>query len=86
LAGYAVTKGGASGLDVVPLTATGPIPLSFDVSMGVKKGARELKVRLEQFLDRREAEITKVLDDYGVPRVAASAPGSPMPAPNGPAR
>jgi mxaJ protein len=86
LAGYAATKGGASDLAVVPLAENGPIPFSFDVAMGVKKGAKELKARLDQFLDRRDAEIRKILDSYGVPRVAASVPGSQEPVPSGPAR
>jgi mxaJ protein len=58
-----------SALEIVPLVDGGPIPLSFEVSMGVKKGARELRAELETALARHDAEIMKILDDYGVPRL-----------------
>ena len=35
--------------------------------MGVKKGNDALLKRLEKVLDQRQAEITKILKDYGVP-------------------
>jgi mxaJ protein len=69
-AGYFVKKQvPSSTLEVVSLQEPGPIPLSFDISMGVKKGEKELRADLEGALTRREAEILKILDDYGVPRL-----------------
>jgi mxaJ protein len=80
-AGYFAKKQASVALEVVPLEVTGPIPLSFDISMGVKKGERELKTELEGALTRREAEILKILDDYGVPRLAVVGGGAPPPGP-----
>jgi mxaJ protein len=83
-AGYFVKKRGVSTLEVVPLSDSGPVPLSFEISMGVKKGERELKGELEASLVRRQAEIAKILDDYGVPRLALTAgSGPPGPGPGG---
>ncbi|MFQ5804428.1 MAG: quinoprotein dehydrogenase-associated putative ABC transporter substrate-binding protein, partial [Candidatus Methylomirabilales bacterium] len=50
-------------------------PMSFAISMGVKKGNNALKVQLEQMLKRRQAEIRQILEEYGVPLVAAQASG-----------
>lgn len=62
-------------LEIVPLQDPGPIPLSFDISMGVKKGEKELRAELEASIARRLVEITRILDDYGVPRLPLSSGG-----------
>jgi hypothetical protein len=41
--------------------------------MGVRRSDKALKARLEAALDRHGAEIKKILADYGVPVVTASA-------------
>ncbi len=57
----------------VPLTLTpvpsgkGDLPFAFDIAMGVKKGNDALHARLEQLLERRRPEITRLLAEYGVP-------------------
>jgi mxaJ protein len=43
------------------------LPFAFDISMGVKRGDDALFDRVERALDRRRAEITTILKDYGVP-------------------
>jgi hypothetical protein len=48
--------------------------MTFEFSMGVKKGNRELKTRLEGALDRREAEVRRILADYGVPILPLKPP------------
>ena len=77
-AGYYAKKLNAP-IEVVPLQDEAGVPLSFEISMGVKKGNQELKGQLEAALDRRRAEIRKILEDYGVPLVPAheSAVGGP---------
>ena len=45
----------------------GDLPFAFDISMGVKKGDETLRARVQQALDRRQAEIANILKDYGVP-------------------
>ncbi|HEY8562463.1 MAG TPA: substrate-binding domain-containing protein [Pyrinomonadaceae bacterium] len=46
------------------------LPFVYDVSVGVRRGEDDLKNRIEEILTRRRAEIEKILDEYGVPRVA----------------
>jgi mxaJ protein len=55
-------------LQLVPVpSGKGDLPFTFGISMGVKPGNEALKVRLEKVLDTRQAEIAKILKDYGVP-------------------
>ena len=49
------------------------LPFVYDISMGVRRGDQELKEQLEQVLDKRRADIDRLLEQYGVPRVDASA-------------
>jgi mxaJ protein len=62
-------------LDVVPVTpaSDGPaVPLAFDISMGVRRGdatSRALRDTLDAILTRRRADVARILDAYGVPRV-----------------
>jgi hypothetical protein len=59
---------------LVPLRGGSPVtPFSFDISMGVRKGDKALKAELEEVLDKDAAAIRKILEEYGVPLVAADA-------------
>jgi mxaJ protein len=75
LVGYYTKKLNAP-LELVPLTGDPGVPLAFDISMGVKKGNQGLKTRLENALDRLQADIRKVLEDYGVPLSPGPASGA----------
>jgi mxaJ protein len=44
-----------------------PLRFSFDIAMGVRKGDRELKAKLDDVIARRQPEIAALLRDYGVP-------------------
>lgn len=48
--------------------------------MGVKKGDVALKNRLETAIDRRQADIRAILEEYGVPLIPAHAPQAAQPA------
>jgi len=64
-------------LDVVPVTPrVDPprLPLTFAIALGVQKGDTALRDRLQYVLDRRRAEVRRILRDYGVPLVDAAAP------------
>ena len=77
-AGYYV-KRQAVALEVVPVSSAGeraPLPFTYDISMGVRRGDSAFKAQLETILDRRRADIQKVLAAYGVPLVEA-APVAP---------
>ena len=55
-------------LALVPVpSGKGDLPFAFDISMGVKPGSDAVKARLERVLDTRQADITRILKDYGVP-------------------
>jgi quinoprotein dehydrogenase-associated probable ABC transporter substrate-binding protein len=55
-------------LELVPIpSGKGDLPFAFDISMGVKPGNDALRARLQKVLDTRQAEITKILNDYRVP-------------------
>jgi mxaJ protein len=66
LAGYYAKKMNAP-LELVPLEDEIGVPLAFDISMGVKKGNKELKSQLEAAIDRRQTDIRTILEEYGVP-------------------
>jgi mxaJ protein len=63
-------------LTLVPLQDSSTIPMTFEFSMGVRKGNTALKARLEAAIEHRRAEITKILDDYGVPLLPLKSPGT----------
>jgi mxaJ protein len=71
LAGYFQKKKGASSLAIVPIDEPGQ-QFAFDISMGVRKADTELKARLEQALDDKQAEIRAILEEFGVPLFPAS--------------
>ena len=79
LAGYFVREHPSPALEVVPLEDDPKVAMSFEFSMGVSKGARELKDRLEGTLDRRGEQVRRVLEDYGVPLLPLK-PAGPSPA------
>jgi mxaJ protein len=43
------------------------VPFSYDISMGVRKGDRQLRQRLQDVLDRHQAEIERILHAYRIP-------------------
>jgi mxaJ protein len=55
-------------LELVPVpSGKGDLPFTFGISMGVRQGDEGLKVQLEKVLDKKQAGIRKILEDYGVP-------------------
>ena len=77
LAGYfakLTQKNGGPALTLVPLADDRVIPLTFEMSMGVKKGDQALKAKLEQAIDHHQTEIRQVLEDYGVPLLPLKPP------------
>jgi mxaJ protein len=63
----------------VPLTLTpvepavdrSGLPMTFAIAMGVRRGNKELRDLVDAALKKRKAEIDRVLDEFGVPRIAA---------------
>jgi mxaJ protein len=46
-------------------------PFAFDISMAVRRGDTERLQMLESFIERRRADVERLLDAFGVPRTAA---------------
>lgn len=45
------------------------LPFVFDIALGVRRGEQALRSELDAVLQKHDAEITRILDEYGVPRV-----------------
>lgn len=73
-AGYfARSSGSALELRAVSPQQDGPaLPFSFAIAMGVRQGDTALRAELDDFIRRRQADIDRILDAYGVPRVAGA--------------
>lgn len=75
LGGYFARRGRVP-MTVVPITPQvdpRSLPLAFDVSMGVRRKDAALRDEVEAVLRRRHDAVGAILDEYGVPRVAAPA-------------
>jgi mxaJ protein len=71
-AGYFVARQSVP-LEVVAVpSGSGDLPFSFDMSMGVRPGDTMLKAQLEKVIERKQADIRKILKDYGVPLLERS--------------
>src|SRR5262245_1594526 len=71
-AGYFVARQSVP-LEVVAVpSGSGDLPFSFDMSMGVRPGDTMLKAQLEKVIERKQADIQKILKDYGVPLLERS--------------
>ena len=72
LAGY-FAKRAPVPLTLVPLPdsvdRTG-YPFAYDIAVGVRRSDKGLRARIEDVLDRKRAEIAKILEDYNVPLLA----------------
>jgi len=54
---------------VPPPDALQEQPFSFAIAMGVRRGDRPLRDRLDDFIARRQGDIDRILAAYGVPRL-----------------
>ena len=59
---------------VAPPAALRGQPFAFDIAMGVRRGDRALRERLDDFIARRQPDIDRILAEYGVPRVEGGKP------------
>ena len=70
LAGYAA-RAQAVPLSITPVSPLyeQPLPMVFDIAMGVRRGEDELKQTLNAAIERNRDAIDAILADYGVPRL-----------------
>jgi len=60
-------------LEITPITAlTAALPVTFDISVGVRRGDETLRQRLNELIVRRQKEISALIESYGVPLLKAS--------------
>jgi mxaJ protein len=59
---------------VTPPAALQEQAFSFAIAMGVRRGDTALRDRLNDFIARRQAELARILDEYGVPRTGERSP------------
>jgi quinoprotein dehydrogenase-associated probable ABC transporter substrate-binding protein len=75
LAGYFARRAGVP-LDMVALPDTDSLtglPFAYDIALGVRRSDRAFRAELEGALQRRRAEVTRLLTEYGFPTLPAPA-------------
>lgn len=78
LAGYFASREPVA-LDITPVSPQIDLPFLpfvFDISMGVRRGQESFRDQLNTIISRRRAEIDRILDSYGVPRLSVALTGS----------
>jgi mxaJ protein len=75
-AGYFARRAGVPlRLRVLPAPAgTGSQPFEFSIAMGVRRDDKALQQALDAVIQRRQADIDRILAEYGVPRVDGGKP------------
>lgn len=63
----------------VPPADLRTVPFAYDIAMGVRRGDRGLRARLDSVIVRRQPAIDSILAAYGVPRVPKAAVASSSP-------
>jgi mxaJ protein len=58
---------------VSPVVEPSGMPFAYDISMAVRPEDREFRAELDRVLDRRQQDVQKILEDYGIPVVQANA-------------
>ena len=78
LAGFFAKKyHGVELTPVIPEVDPPALPLTFAISMGVRKGNAALRDELESVIEKRQGEINAILDRYGVPRLEMAPHAAP---------
>ncbi len=67
IAGYFAKKVKQPQLVVVPMRSEPGVKFDFQMAMGVRYGERDWKQQIEGLIEKRQAEITAILRDFGVP-------------------
>ncbi len=62
---------------VTPSTDAGLWPMAYDISMGVRRDEPELRIRIDNILEREKPAIERILRSYHVPLIATERPQKP---------
>jgi quinoprotein dehydrogenase-associated probable ABC transporter substrate-binding protein len=68
IAGYFASKS-KTPMQVIPFTPDAEIKFDYPIAMGMRRGEKEWKEKVESLLERNKNEIQKILAEYGVPLV-----------------
>lgn len=71
IAGYFAKKLQQPQLVVVPMRSEPGVKFDFQMAMGVRYGERDWKQQIEGLIEKRQADITAILRDFGVPLLDA---------------
>lgn len=79
IGGYFAKQAEADGvpMEVIPLASADGLRFDFAIASAVRFGEGDWKNQIEEIYAARSDEIEALLDEYGVPRVAASSPPLP---------
>jgi quinoprotein dehydrogenase-associated probable ABC transporter substrate-binding protein len=72
IAGYFAKRVKSPALTVVPMKSEPGVRFDYQMAMGVRYGEREWKQQIEALIESRQAEITAILREFGVPLVDES--------------
>jgi quinoprotein dehydrogenase-associated probable ABC transporter substrate-binding protein len=87
LAGY-FAKLSPTRLAIAPIRNTeqfAPLAFEYDIGVGVRKQDQQLRAEIDDVIARRQDDIKRLLDRYGVPLLSAPGPGQAQ-YPNRPAK
>jgi hypothetical protein len=54
--------------------ADGPVPFTFEISLGVRRSDAQFRKQLDRILARHKQDIDRLLAEYHVPRINAPDP------------
>jgi mxaJ protein len=63
-------------LEITPVQplADGPLPFTFEISMGVRRSDAQLRTQLDRILRKHRHDINRLLAEYHVPRIDTPDP------------
>jgi quinoprotein dehydrogenase-associated probable ABC transporter substrate-binding protein len=76
IAGFFAKRVKAPTLQVVPLASEPGVRFDYQMAMGVRYGERDWKQQVESLIAAKQAEITAILVEYGVPLIADAGAAS----------
>jgi mxaJ protein len=73
IAGFFAKRVKSPALTVVPMSSEPGVRFDYQMAMGVRYGEREWKQQVESLIETKQAEITAILREFGVPLVGDTA-------------
>ena len=77
IAGYFASQNPEAGLRIIPLQSGPGMRFDYAMAMGVRRGEKEWKARIEESMSHKREEILAILHQYQVPLIEGQ--GTPLP-------